>query len=208
MVSSPKKGALQGLEKMKLLADLGLYQAILPPRFRPSIAALHALGFNGSDREIFQKAARENRFLLYILSSSAAMWTANSATVSPSSDTEDGRLHITIANQASQFHRSVESDETYRLFTTLFADERLFALHAALPKAANFGDEGAANHTRFCSEYGEKGSTFSCMEKAFSKREENPFSFEANKRGLGSNRTSAWTLPSLPPLCSTKSGSR
>ncbi|WP_165679104.1 N-succinylarginine dihydrolase, partial [Metapseudomonas otitidis] len=42
----------------------------------------------------------------------------------------------------------------------MFADERHFAHHAALPAVAQFGDEGAANHTRFCKGYGEAGVEF------------------------------------------------
>ena len=156
-ISYPKKAALQGLNKMKLLADLGIAQAVLPPRMRPSISTLRRLGFTGSEREIFQKAVREDPLLLYILSSSSSMWAANCATLSPSIDTADGRLHITIANLASQLHRTIEVEESLHLFHLLFADERLFAIHPPLPKAANFGDEGEANHTRFCAQYGEKG---------------------------------------------------
>ena len=43
-VSNPKSAALQGLGKMKLLADLGVGQAVLPPHERPDIAALRGLG--------------------------------------------------------------------------------------------------------------------------------------------------------------------
>eukprot|EP01035_Chromulina_nebulosa_P016216 gene16216-21493_t len=34
-VSHPREAALQGLEKMRLLADLGVPQAVLPPHVRP-----------------------------------------------------------------------------------------------------------------------------------------------------------------------------
>jgi len=43
--SNPREAALQGLAKMKFLADLGLRQAVLPPHERPSIEMLRALGF-------------------------------------------------------------------------------------------------------------------------------------------------------------------
>jgi len=42
----------------------------------------------------------------------------------------------------------------------MFADQKHFAHHAALPAVAQFGDEGAANHTRFCREYGDAGVEF------------------------------------------------
>lgn len=156
-LSHPKKAALEGLSKMKRLFDLGISQAVLPPRMRPSLATLRQLGFVGSDEDIFQKAAKEAPTLFYQLCSSASMWAANSITFSPSTDTRDGKVHITPANLLSHFHRSIEAEESYRLFRLLFADESLFTVHPPLPKGGDFGDEGAANHSRFCSEYGKKG---------------------------------------------------
>ena len=41
-VSSPKQAALEGLAKMKLLAEMGVPQAILPPQRRPHIGYLRA----------------------------------------------------------------------------------------------------------------------------------------------------------------------
>ena len=35
--SNPREAALQSLEKMKLLMDMGFPQAILPPHYRPDI---------------------------------------------------------------------------------------------------------------------------------------------------------------------------
>jgi succinylarginine dihydrolase len=176
-ISYPKKAALQGLEKMKLLLDLGLPQAVLPPHLRPSFVTLRALGFKGSDAQIFEKAAHVSPALFYELCSSAFMWAANSATISPSSDTKDGMFHLTVANLNSQFHRSIEAEESHRLFRSLFPDENLFVIHAPLPKGGEFGDEGSANHTRFCKEYGKQGvHLFIYGKSAFeSKRERFPF---------------------------------
>ena len=42
----------------------------------------------------------------------------------------------------------------------MFNNEKHFAHHAALPAVAQFGDEGAANHTRFCRAYGDPGVEF------------------------------------------------
>jgi succinylarginine dihydrolase len=42
----------------------------------------------------------------------------------------------------------------------MFADDKVFAHHAALPSCPQFGDEGAANHTRFASRIGAKGVEF------------------------------------------------
>ena len=85
------------------------------------------------------------------------MWAANAATVSPSVDTADGRVHFTPANLTSQFHRSIEAPATTRVLRAIFADARHFAVHDPLPAAPQFGDEGAANHIRFFNEPGEPG---------------------------------------------------
>ena len=77
------------------------------------------------------------------------MWTANAATVSPSADTADARLHMTPANLAAHFHRSLEAPVTTRVLRAIFADAERFSIHDPLPAAPQFGDEGAANHTRF-----------------------------------------------------------
>ena len=63
-ISNPKAAALQGLAKMKLLAYLGVKQAVLPPQERPHIPTLRRLGFTGSDTEIIQKVSREAPVLL------------------------------------------------------------------------------------------------------------------------------------------------
>lgn len=156
-LSYPKQAALQGLNKMKLVAELGIGQAILPPRYRPAFSILRRLGFRGTDRQILEETAKSCPNLFYTLSSSSAMWAANSATISPSADTEDGKVHITIANLASHFHRSIESQEALKLFRLIFPDKSRFCIHPSLPKGGGFGDEGAANHMRFCTHYGSEG---------------------------------------------------
>jgi succinylarginine dihydrolase len=197
-ISHPKKAALQGLKKMKFLMDLGIPQAVLPPLLRPSLSVLRALGFRGSDREIFCSAAEKAPQLLLTLSSSSSMWTANCATFTPSTDTLDNRAHMTVANLQSNFHRSIESDETFRLLRLIFPDEKLFHIHPALPKGGDFGDEGAANHTRFCRAYGEKGfhlfvygkSAFESSTKKFPMRQAKEASEAvARLHGLSSDRT-------------------
>ena len=156
-VSNPREAALQGLAKMKRLADLGLVQGVLPPHPRPHLPALRALGFTGSDREIITAAANQAPAVLRNLYAASPMWTANAATIAPSADSADGRLHITPANLAAMFHRSIEPETTGRVLKAIFPDEELFAHHPALPGGAQFGDEGAANHNRFCSDYGDPG---------------------------------------------------
>ncbi|OJH37188.1 N-succinylarginine dihydrolase [Cystobacter ferrugineus] len=147
-VSHPRAAALQGLEKMRFVAGLGVGQAVLPPHPRPSLKTLRALGFTGTDEELITRAAREAEHLLRLTSSSAAMWTANAATGAPSEDTADGRMHLTVANLQQMFHRALEAETTYAVLRAIFADERHFAIHAPLPGGGHFADEGAANHTR------------------------------------------------------------
>ncbi|MDV3439334.1 N-succinylarginine dihydrolase [Pseudomonas otitidis] len=159
-VSSPKEAALQGLAKMKALMDMGFQQGVLAPQERPNVAALRSLGFAGTDAQVIERAARDAMPLLAACSSASSMWTANACTVSPSADTADGRVHFTAANLNCKFHRSIEHPTTSRVLAAMFADERHFAHHAALPAVAQFGDEGAANHTRFCKGYGEAGVEF------------------------------------------------
>lgn len=156
-VANPRLAALQGLAKMKALADAGYAQAVLPPHERPAVDALRALGFTGEDAAVMARAAREAPQLLAACSSAAAMWVANAATVSPSADTGDGRVHFTPANLATHFHRALEAETTTRVLRSIFADARRFVVHDPLPAAAQFGDEGAANHTRFAAAPGAAG---------------------------------------------------
>jgi len=69
--------------------------------------------------------------------------------VSASADTRDGRVHFSPANLVAHFHRSLEAATTARVLRTVFGDETHFVVHDPLPAAPQFGDEGAANHTRF-----------------------------------------------------------
>src|SRR5437660_2761997 len=141
LVADPRQAALQGLAKMKALADAGYAQAVLPPHERPAVDALRALGFAAdSDAGVIGRAAREAPQLLAACSSAAAMWAANAATVSPSSDTADGRVHFSPANLIANFHRSLEADTTTRVLRSIFADEASFVVHSPLPAATQFGD--------------------------------------------------------------------
>lgn len=156
--SYPKEAALQGLKKMKALADLGFIQGVLAPQERPDVYTLRRLGFDSiDDGEVLRAAAQAAPGLLASCSSAASMWTANAATVSPSADTQDGKVHITPANLNNRFHRSTEHSTTARILRSTFANPQFFVHHAALPEHELFGDEGAANHTRLCCEYGAAG---------------------------------------------------
>ncbi len=206
LVSSPLRAALQGLEKMKLLHDLGLKQAVLPPQPRPALGLLReylrhserseeslggSMGIatamqpvvsranlsprnDVSDDELITAVYKSSPQLLSAFYSASSMWTANAATVSPSADTIDGRLHLSVSNLASGLHRSIEPSYTYAALKQIFADESCFALHEAITpslrgarfasltagcgdEAISMGDEGAANHNRFAKSYGEAG---------------------------------------------------
>ena len=180
-VSSPKSAALEGLAKMKLLAEMGVPQAVLPPQRRPHVGYLRLrYGSNPSAPEtaaprapidwiadrpavvevaaLLRKAAKngdEGRRDLAIASSASSMWSANAATVSPSPDTADARLHLTPANLVSQPHRALEAAERYRVLRYIFASTERFTVHE--PLGEHLPDEGAANHTRLCSAHSAPG---------------------------------------------------
>ena len=121
-VANPKAAAKQGLRKMKQLADLGFHQGVLPPQERPSMRLLRELGFSGDDATVIARVAKDAPELLAAASSASAMWTANAATVSPSADTHDGRVHFTPANLCSKLHRAIEHESTRRTLRAIFAD--------------------------------------------------------------------------------------
>lgn len=182
MIANPKEGALQGLEKMRFVSGLGMVQGLLPPHERPHIPTLKALGFSGSDSEIIGKVAKEAPEVLRNCSSAATMWTANAATVSPSANSGDGKVHFTPANLNAMFHRSIEHTVTGRALQAIFADENYFAHHPALPNSLHFGDEGAANHNLFCNGYGDKGAELLVYgQKAFDKSAPKPQQFPARQ---------------------------
>jgi succinylarginine dihydrolase len=156
-VSNPRQAALQGLAKMRALADRGFAQAVLPPQCRPNFALLRNIGFTGSDADVIAQVYRQAPVILSSAYSASPMWTANAATVSPSADTEDGKVHFTVANLNSKLHRSYEHTQTERSLRAIFNDSNRFAVHAALPATPAFGDEGAANHGRLCATHGGPG---------------------------------------------------
>jgi len=155
--SNPKEAALQGLEKMRLLHDLGVKQAVLPPHERPYIPVLRALGFTGKDSDILIQASQTVPEIFESCCSAAAMWTANAATMTPSLDSFDHKLHLTAANLSNKFHRSIEAATTTRILQAIFSNSNYFTIHQPLPAGAYFSDEGAANHTRFCRGYDQEG---------------------------------------------------
>lgn len=154
-MSSPRRAALQGLDKMRLFLRLGLHQGVVPPQQRPDPAVLRSLGFDAptTPKELFETSPA----LLAMVMSASPMWTANAATVSPSTDTSDGRVHLTPANLSSIAHRSFEAAQTHQALTAIFADSGRFCVHGPLPPAAAFADEGAANHGRIAADHSRPG---------------------------------------------------
>lgn len=154
LVSNPKRAALQGLEKAARVRDLGLLQGFLPPLRRPRLDTLRSLGFSGTDSTVIERAFRAVPQLLSACYSASSMWVANSATFTPSCDSLDGKAHFTPANLSSKFHRSLETNQTAANLRQLFSDSRFVHHDPVLPQ---FGDEGAANHSRIAPKHGEKG---------------------------------------------------
>lgn len=157
LVSHPKEAALQGLEKMLMLVKAGLKQAVLPPLARPDADFLRQTGLQGSLSDMLQDAARISPKTLKVAYSASAMWAANAATVSPSADTIDGRLHLTVANLSTMLHRSIEGPQTQRNLMGAFPSDGPTEIHQELPHHPDFADEGAANHVRLCKEHGAQG---------------------------------------------------
>lgn len=154
-ISAPREAALQGLVKMKMLWDMGLKQLVLPPHPRPMAALLRQHGFKGTVQEVLDEAFEKRKDLFSASWSASAMWAANAATISPSCDTIDGKVHITPANLSATIHRSLEAEFTTSLFKRIFNDSRYFVHHPPVPE--EWSDEGAANHSRFAVEHGGKG---------------------------------------------------
>lgn len=150
-VSNPRAAALEGLAKMRVLSDLGVPQAVVPPLERPALHVLRALGFSGSDEAVLRAAGREAPELLSACASASSMWTANAGTTTPAADHPDGRVHFTPANLLRNFHRAIEAPDTAALWQRLLpASTGRFVHHPPLPGGPAFADEGAANHTRLC----------------------------------------------------------
>jgi succinylarginine dihydrolase len=156
-ISNPKAAALQGLKKMHLLMQKGILQAILPPHERPLLSFFKNLGFTGTDTQILKAVYALDSRLFGAGCSASSMWVANAATVTPSADSTDGRVHITPANLMSNLHRALETEINIQIFKKIFSDENYFTIHPPLFSQLDFADEGAANHSRLCQNYGSAG---------------------------------------------------
>jgi len=155
-ISYPKQAALEGLRKMKLLHSLGLKQGMVPPQVRPDVNTLRRHGYAGSDEAVLRQAGEEDFNLLLKCASASSMWAANAATVSPSADTADGKVHITPANLITHSHRRLEVRQTYRFLNCIFGGEA-FVVHKPLEDNGAMLDEGAANYMRLVPAHGKEG---------------------------------------------------
>jgi succinylarginine dihydrolase len=155
-VSSPRQAALQVLDLVRLLLQLGQHVAILPPHLRPSIGLLRQ-HFTGDDASVIAQAAKRAPQLLEKATSASAMWTANAATVAPGIDCADGKLHVTTANLFTHLHRRIEAEDTHRVLKAIFAPVHQCEVHAPLAAAAGLYDEGAANHMRLSPGHSARG---------------------------------------------------
>lgn len=179
--SNPREAALQGLAKMKYLAGLGVRQAVLPPQRRPDLQMLRRLGFGGSDADVLWKAWKQEPRLLAAAYSASSMWAANAATITPSADAADGRVHFTPANLVTNLHRSIESFATGAMLQAIFADKSAFVHHPPLPACSILADEGAANHTRLCKSHGAPGIELFVYGRAASTSGAQPSQFPARQ---------------------------
>ncbi|WP_345327145.1 N-succinylarginine dihydrolase [Novipirellula rosea] len=153
-VSNPANAALQGLDKMRLIASYGVPQYILPPQARPDVPFLRQVGFQTADGESLEKVALQTPNVLSAAMSCSAMWTANAATVSPAIDNRFGLPAMTVANLDASLHRAIEADSTRQELRNLFPHANVLP---PLPGGSAMRDEGAANHMRFGSDQNQPG---------------------------------------------------
>jgi succinylarginine dihydrolase len=156
-VSNPQAAAIQGLEKMRLLHNMGLKQGILPPHQRPNLKLLHQLGFHGNPSQQINAAYKTAPELLSACYSASSMWVANTCTVSASADTVDHKVHFTAANLISNLHRYQEADFSQKSLEYIFSNPNYFKHHDILPRSTVTSDEGAANHNRLCLKHNQNG---------------------------------------------------
>ena len=152
--SNPAAAALQGLEKMRMVAEWTQLQLVTPPQPRPDFQLLRALGFLGTDTDVLKQAREIDPQLLSAATGCSAMWTANAATVSPACDSinanqhaaEEPRTELTVANLVSSIHRTTEPAHTLQDLRGALPSSCRVA--DALPGGTAMRDEGAANHMR------------------------------------------------------------
>lgn len=142
--SQPRAGARACLAKMRVVLDLGMPQAFLPPLPRPDLEFLAACGYAPN------ALADVPPPLLGAAGSTAYQWTANAGTCAPGEDTVDGVGRIVVANLAALLHRSREAPGR----TAQLRQLQPLTVVDALPAHPALGDEGAANHSRVVGPHG------------------------------------------------------
>jgi succinylarginine dihydrolase len=145
-LSNPATAALQGLDKMRLVASFGVPQIILPPQPRPDFQFLRSLGFGGTDSDVLRRAYDDAPHLLSAATSCSAMWTANAATVTPGADSHRDSTTVTIANLVASVHRAIEPQQTLSDLRGVIPADCF--LNGPVAGGAAMRDEGAANHMR------------------------------------------------------------
>ena len=89
-VSYPKKAALQGLSKMKLLLDHGVIQYILPPYKRDYKSLIQGYyDYQGDFEDNLKRLYDDNLNLFSAFFSASSAWLANAWTMTPSIDSVD-----------------------------------------------------------------------------------------------------------------------
>lgn len=156
-VSHPKDAALEGLRKAHRVAALGVPQYLWLPPQRPRLDILAQLGFSGAPAHQLQEAYQSAPQILSAVFSSAFMWAANSATVTPGVDAADRKTHFTPANLISSWHRGCEAAEREADLLGMWQEQADFQVHRPLPGLSPLRDEGAANHMRLCDASGALG---------------------------------------------------
>ncbi len=153
--SNPRLAAIQGLEKMQLVAQMGVPQLVLPPQPRPDERFLGSLGFDSTQDDLLQSVAAAAPRILSAAMSSSAMWTANAATVAASVDGYQPYATLTVANLNSSIHRAIEPSQTLAdLWQSL---PHSVLILDPLRGGAMMRDEGAANHMRLGSDQAKPG---------------------------------------------------
>jgi succinylarginine dihydrolase len=155
--SSPKQAALECLRKMEIVASFGIPQFVLPPFPRPDFATMQQFELAKTKRGSFSKMKAEFPDVLRACFSSSSMWSANVATITPSIDTSDKKIHITPANLGSHLHRSSEVKGSSFLLQYFFKRVKNHTLHPPLPSCLEYFDEGAANTLRLSSSSSSNG---------------------------------------------------
>ena len=144
-VSYPKKAALQGLFKMKLLLDHGVNQYVLPPYKRDYKSLIQGYyDYQGDFEDNLKRLYDDNLNIFSAFFSASSAWLANAWTMTSSVDSVDGCYHVSPASLQACFHRQLDVDQTIAILTKSLCSKSYVTCH----HPAAFFDEGAANMIR------------------------------------------------------------